>query len=76
MQRRFVMVALVLIAISNLAHLPAYRRVMTGAPWFGPIYTWSEDLKASIRDGATRPGLGSEFVRFYAFHEKRRKSSK
>jgi len=74
--RRILKVALVLIALSNLAHLPRYRTLMVSGSWFGPVYRWSENLKASIRHRDTHPELGPEFKRFLIFHEKRRQPAK
>lgn len=74
--RRFLRVALVVIVASNLLHLPDYRELMLSSHWFGPIYTLSENLKASIRHGEPHPDLGHEFGRFFIFHQQRRKSSK
>ena len=74
--RQILRVALVLIAVSNLVHLPAYRRVMATGQWFGPIYAASENLKASIRHRYPHPDLGGEFERFFLFHKERRKSAK
>jgi hypothetical protein len=74
--RRILKVALVLIALSNLAHLPRYRTLMVSGSWFGPVYRWSENLKASIRHRDPHPELGPEFKRFLIFHEKRRQPAK
>jgi hypothetical protein len=74
-QRQALRVALVLIAVSNLAHLPGYRTVMASGEWFRPVYMWSENLKESIRQGNPRPDLGPEFRRFFIFHQQKRKSA-
>ena len=74
--RRLLRVALILIAASNLAHLPAYRTLMAGGDWFGPIYTMSENLKASIRHRYPHPDLDGDFAQFFLFHEAQRKSAK
>ena len=71
-QRRVLRVALVLLAISNLLHLPAYRNLMVGAPWFGPVYGLAEKLKVSIRNRSADPGLGAEYNRFFLLHERKR----
>lgn len=71
--RQVLKVALVLIALSNLAHLPRYRTLMTNGPWFSPVYRWSENLKATIRHRNPNLELGPEFKRFLILHEKRRK---
>lgn len=68
--------ALVLIALSNLLHLPAYRNVMIGAPWFGPVYTRAEKLKVSIRNRSADPELGEEYLRFFDLYERHRKPPK
>ena len=73
---RILRIALVLIALSNLLHLPAYRKVMASADWFGPVYTLSENLKASIRNDYRHPDLGGEFERFFVFHRQQRKAPK
>ena len=74
--RRSARVALVVIVASNLLHLPDYRKLMLSSHWFGPIYGLSEALKASIGDRSPRPDLGTEFTRFFLFHEKQRKPPK
>ncbi|HYJ03488.1 MAG TPA: hypothetical protein VEX43_00010 [Chthoniobacterales bacterium] len=71
-QRQVLRVALVLIAVSNLLHLPAYRNLMVGAPWFGPVYARAEKLKVSIRNRSADPELGEEYNRFFLLHERRR----
>jgi hypothetical protein len=75
-QVRILRVALVLIALSNLLHLPAYRKLMASAEWFGPVYTQSEYLKASIRNDYRHPDLGREFEQFFVFHRQQRKAAK
>lgn len=75
-QRVILRLALVFIALSNLAHLPAYRTIMAGGDWFGPIYNMSENLKASIRHRYPHPDLGGEFERFFVFHQRQRKPAK
>ena len=70
--RKFLRLALVLIAVSNLVHLPAYRSAMVGAPWFGPVYGLAEKLKVSVRNRAADPGLGAEYTRFFLLHERQR----
>ena len=75
-QVRILRIALVLIALSNLLHLPAYRKVMASGEWFGPVYTLSENLKASIRNDYRHPDLGGEFERFFVFHRQQRKAPK
>ena len=75
-QLRLVRLALVMIALSNLAHLPRYRAIMVSGKWFGPIYTWSENIKASVRQRSPHADLGAEFQRFFIFHEKQRKAAK
>jgi hypothetical protein len=69
-------VAVVLIALSNLLHLPAYRNLMVGAPWFGPVYVRAEKLKVSIRNRSADPELGEEYKRFFLLHERQRKPLK
>ena len=71
-QRQVLRMALVLIAVSNLLHLPAYRNLMVGAPWFGPVYSRAEMLKVSIRNRSADPGLGEEYNRFFLLHERHR----
>ena len=75
-QLRVLRVALVLIALSNLLHLPAYRNLMVGAPWFGPVYARAEKLKVSIRNRSADPELGEEYNRFFLLHERQRKPPK
>jgi len=75
-QRHVLRLALVLIAVSNLAHLPGYRTVMASGEWFRHVYRWSENLKASIRHRDPRLELGPEFRRFFIFHQKQRKSAR
>lgn len=75
-QRRVLRVALVLIAISNLLHLPANRKLMLTSQWFSQEYPLSEMLKASIRNHYRHPDLDEEYTRFFLFHEERRKSAK
>jgi hypothetical protein len=75
-QRRLLRVALVLIAISNLLHLPANRKLMLTSKWFSQEYPFSEMLKASIRHHWPHPDLDGEYTRFFVFHEQKRKSSK
>lgn len=75
-QRRILRVALVLIAISNLLHLPANRKLMLTSQWFSQEYPLSEMLKASIRNHYRHPDLDEEYTRFFLFHEERRKSAK
>jgi hypothetical protein len=72
-QRRVLEVALVLIAVSNLLHLPVYRKVMLSSHWFGNVYAVSENLKTSIRKGRPDPALGPAHTRFFLFHERQRK---
>ncbi len=74
--RRLLRVALILIAASNLAHLPAYRSLMATGEWFGPIYTMTENLKASIRHRYPHPDLSGDFEQFFLFHQEVRKSAK
>jgi hypothetical protein len=74
--RRVLRVALVLIAISNLLHLPANRKLMLSSQWFSQEYPYSEMLKASIRNHYPHPDLDGEYTRFFLFHEERRKSPK
>ena len=74
--RRGLRVALVLIAVSNLAHLPAYRTVMASGDWFGPVYAMSENLKASIRHRYPHPDLGGDFAQLFVFHKEQRKPAK
>ena len=74
--RRVLRVALVLIAISNLLHLPANRKLMLTSQWFSQEYAFSEMLKASIRHHWRHPDLDGEYTRFFLFHEEQRKSSK
>lgn len=75
-QRRVLRVALVLIAISNLLHLPANRKLMLTSHWFSQEYPFSEMLKASIRHHWRHPDMDAEYTRFFLFHEEQRKSSK
>jgi hypothetical protein len=70
--RKFLRLALVLIAVSNLLHLPAYRSSMVGAPWFGPVYGLAEKLKVCIRNRTADPALGAEYTRFFLLHERHR----
>jgi hypothetical protein len=72
-QRQALRVALVLIAISNLLHLPANRKLMLTSQWFSQEYPLSEMLKASIRNHYPHPDLDPEYARFFLFHEERRK---
>jgi len=74
--RRVLRVALVLIAISNLLHLPANRKLMLTSQWFSQEYPFSEMLKASIRNHYPHPDMDEEYTRFFRFHEERRKSPK
>jgi hypothetical protein len=71
-QRRILRVALVLIAVSNLLHLPVYRDSMVGAQWFGPVYGLAEKLKICIRNRTADPALGAEYTRFFLLHERHR----
>ena len=75
-QRRVLRVALVLIAISNLLHLPANRKLMLTSQWFSQEYPFSEMLKASIRHHWRHPDMDAEYTRFFLFHEEQRKSPK
>ncbi|HYJ03489.1 MAG TPA: hypothetical protein VEX43_00015 [Chthoniobacterales bacterium] len=75
-QRRVLRVALVLIAISNLLHLPANRKLMLTSQWFSQEYPLSEMLKASVRHHWRHPDLDEEYTRFFLFHEQQRKSVK
>lgn len=71
-QRRTLQVALLLMAISNLLHLPANRRLMLTSHWFSQEYPQSEMLKASIRNHSRDPNLDDEYTRFFLFHERQR----
>ena len=75
-QRRVLRVVLVLIAISNLLHLPANRKLMLTSQWFSQEYPLSEMLKASIRHHWRHPDMDEEYTRFFLFHEEQRKSPK
>jgi hypothetical protein len=75
-QRRVLRSALILIAISNLLHLPANRKLMLSSHWFSQEYGYSEMLKASIRHHWRHPDLDAEYTRFFRFHEAQRKSPK
>lgn len=75
-QRRVLQVTLVLIAISNLLHLPANRNLMLTSQWFSQEYPLSEMLKASIRHHHRHPDLDEEYTRFFLFHEAQRKAPK
>ena len=75
-QRRVLRVALVLIAISNLLHLPTNRKLMLTSQWFSQEYPLSEMLKASIRHQWRHPDMDEEYTKFFLFHQKQRKSSK
>jgi hypothetical protein len=75
-QRRILRVALVLMAISNLLHLPSNKKLMLTSQWFSQEYTYSEMLKASIRHHYPHPDLDGEYTRFFLFHEGQRKAPK
>jgi hypothetical protein len=75
-QRRVLRMALLLIAISNLLHLPANRKLMLSSQWFSQEYPLSEMLKASIRNHYRHPDLDEEYTRFFLFSEQQRKSPK
>jgi hypothetical protein len=66
--RRLVPVALALVAISNVLTLDYYRALMRSGPWFGPVSTQSELLKASLRQGKPDPGLDPEYLSFFDYH--------
>lgn len=74
--RRVLRAALVLIAISNLLHLPANRKLMLTSQWFSQEYPYSEMLKASIRHHHPHPNLDGEYTRFFLFHGAQRKAPK
>lgn len=74
--RRILRVALVLIAISNLLHLPSNRKLMLTSQWFSQEYPYSEMLKASIRHHYRHPDMDGEYTRFFLFHEAQRKAPK
>ena len=74
--RRVLRAALVLIAISNLLHLPANRQLMLTSQWFSQEYPFSEMLKASIRNHYRHPDLDAEYTRFFLFHEEQRERQK
>ena len=74
--RRVLRVVLILIAISNLLHLPANRKLMLTSQWFSQEYSFSEMLKASIRNHYRHPDLDAEYTRFFLFHEEQRKRQK
>ena len=63
---------LVALAISNVAGLERDRRIMTGGPWFGPVYAQSELLKASLRGGFPDPRLDREYREFFHYDRGRR----
>ena len=74
--RRVLRAALVLIAVSNLLHLPSNRKLMLSSQWFSQEYPYSEMLKASIRHHHPHPDLDGEYTRFFLFHEAQRKAPK
>jgi hypothetical protein len=76
MQLQGLRVALVLIAVSNLVHLPAYRKEMLSSNWFGNIYAQGENLRASIKYRWPNPDLNEDFNQFFLFHERQRKPVK
>jgi hypothetical protein len=75
-QRGSLRIALVLIAISNLLHLPDNRKLMLSSHWFSQEHAFSEMLKASIRHHYRHPDLDEEYTRFFLFHEAQRKAPK
>lgn len=76
LQRRGLRMALVLVAISNLLHLPDNRKLMLSSHWFSQEHAFSEMLKASIRHHYPHPDLDEEYMRFFRFHEAQRKARK
>ena len=64
---RWLAIALVLVAVTNVLQWKAHRGSMFYGEWFRVVYTQSAALKASLSDGRARPSLAPEYADFYQF---------
>jgi len=65
--QRLVDVALVLLAVANVAHWPRHRDVSLHSDWYPKIHDQTKRLQASLRSGAADPGLYGAYREFLHF---------
>jgi hypothetical protein len=63
-QRIAINVVLMFVVVGNCMTLTEYRQTMIEGPWFGPVYTQCELLKASLRTGDPAVALNAEYKAF------------
>ena len=65
--RRLVDVALVLLAVANVAQWPRHRDLSLHSDWYPKIHDQTKRLQASLRSGAADPGLYGAYREFLHF---------
>lgn len=65
--RRWLPVALLVLAAGNVVGLGYHREVMKSGPWFGPVHAQCLLLKTSLRNNRADPGLDPEYRALFAY---------
>jgi hypothetical protein len=65
--RRFLDLALLLLALANVAQWPRHREVSLHSDWFPKIHAQTERLVTSLHDGRADPGLYGAYREFLHF---------